>query len=48
LTTKGYADISTRSDLELVNNKTGWESLGIVSSNRVHYDHYGDPFPILQ
>jgi hypothetical protein len=26
-------DISTWSDLELVNNKSGWESLGIVSSS---------------
>ena len=34
---KGYADISMdvciRSDMELVNNKLGWESLGIVGSS---------------
>ena len=33
VTAKGYPDISTWSDLELVNTKAGWESLGIVSSS---------------
>ncbi len=54
LTVKGYLDrldISTWSDLESVNNKTGWESLGIVSSCLLSgstYDSCGDLIPILQ
>ncbi len=31
VTAKGYPDISTWSDLELVSTKAGWESLGVVS-----------------
>ncbi len=33
VTAKGYPDINTWSDLELVNTKAGWESLGIISSS---------------
>ncbi len=33
VTAKRYPDISTWSELELVNTKAGWESLGIVSSS---------------
>jgi hypothetical protein len=39
---------STWSDLELVNNKTGLESLGIDLFLGVRYDHFGDLFPIPQ
>jgi hypothetical protein len=50
---KGYPDtgISTWSDLELVNTKSGWESLGIVSSSLlsgVKYGHMHNPYPIKQ
>ena len=51
VTAKGYPDISTWSDLELVNTKAGWESLGIVSSSLlwgVKYDHMHNPYPIPQ
>ena len=51
VTAKGYPDISTWSDLELVNTKAGWESLGIVSSSLlsgVRYDHLHNPYPIPQ
>jgi hypothetical protein len=51
LTTKGYPDISTWSDLEMVNTKSGWESLGIMSSSLllgVKYDHMHNPYQILQ
>ncbi len=51
VTAKGYPDISTWSDLELVNTKAGWESLGIVSSSLlsgVKYDHTHNPYPIPQ
>ncbi len=33
VSTKGYLDISTWPDLELVNTKSGWESLCIVSGS---------------
>jgi hypothetical protein len=49
LTAKVYPDISTWSDLELVNTKKGRESLWIVSSSllsEVSYEHNGDPFQI--
>jgi hypothetical protein len=51
VTAKGYPDISTWSDLELVNTKSGWGSLCIVSSSLlsgVKYDHMGNPCPIKQ
>ncbi len=51
LNAKGYPDISTWSDLELVNNKAGWESLGIVNSSQqsgTKNDHMGNPYPIQQ
>jgi hypothetical protein len=51
VTAKGYPDISPWSDLELVNTKAGWESLGIVSSNLlsgVRYDHLHNPYQIPQ
>ena len=51
VTAKGYPDISTWSDLELVNTKSGWESLGIVSSSLlsgVKYGHMHNPYPIPQ
>ena len=51
MTAKGYPDISTWSDLELVNTKAGWESLRIVSSSLlsgVKYDHMHNPYPTQQ
>jgi hypothetical protein len=48
---KGYPDISTWSDLEFANTKSGWESLGIVSSSLLSgtkYDHMGNQYPIKQ
>ncbi len=51
VTAKGYPDISTWSDLELVNTKAGWKSPGIVSSSLqsgVRYDHMHNPYPIPQ
>ena len=51
VTAKGYPDISTWSDLELVNTKAGWESLGIVSSSLlsgIRCDHLHNPYPIPQ
>ncbi len=51
VTAKGYPDISTWSDLELVNTKSGWESLCIVSSSLllgVKYDHMHNSYQIPQ
>jgi hypothetical protein len=51
VTAKGYPDLSTCSDLELVNTKLGWESLDIVSSSLlsgVKYDHMHNAYPIQQ
>jgi hypothetical protein len=50
LTAKVDPDISTWSEMELVDNKSGWEFLRIVSSSLllgVCCDHYRDPFPLL-
>ncbi len=49
VTAKGYPDISTWSDLELVNTKAGWKSLRIVSSSLllgVRYDHLHNTYLI--
>ena len=38
-------------DHELVNNKPGWESLGVINGNLisgVHYDYAGNEYPIPQ
>ncbi len=46
-----HPDISTWSDIELVNTKPGWESLGVVSSSlllRVCYDHVSNAYLIPQ
>ncbi len=49
--TKGHQDNSTWSGPELVNNKSGWESLCIVSSSLLSgtkEDHMGYPYQIQQ
>ena len=51
LTTNGHPDIRAFSDRELVNTKTGWESLGIASSSllsKERQDHNGNYYPIQQ
>jgi hypothetical protein len=47
VTAKGYPDISTWSDLELVNAKAGWESLSSLLLG-VRNDHMNNPYPIPQ
>ena len=49
LNAKGYPDISGWSDMELANNKAGWEALGVVSSSLLSgtkFDHMGNEYLI--
>ena len=49
LTKNGHPDISGWADQELVNNKSGWEALGIATSSLlsgVKCDHMGTEYPI--
>jgi hypothetical protein len=51
LNAKGYPDISGWSDIELANNKAGWEALGVVSSSLLSgtkFDHMGNEYLIPQ